>query len=739
MKYLFLLLLFPFCLHAQIDLSANWKFKTGDDPAYAKPDFNDREWPSISPKTVWEQQGYDGYNGYAWYRFRFNLPSSLRTNAFLKDSLRLLLGKIDDCDAVYLNGVKIGQTGAFPEDKGGYVTMWEIPRRYFVASNHPALHWDAENVLAVRVYDGNGGGGFFDMSERSFGFVDLIDYVHLDAGHDAFDFSTPEKIKKTFSLENRYAQPIDGEFKTQVFSQKSKTKPSWELKTPVTLKPKSTQPMPVVFPKAERARVVCTFTEQKTGKTRVVAEETPYILTPKEGAKPRINNAEVYGARPETPFLYTIAASGKRPIQFSAKGLPKGLKLDPKTGIITGTAHDRGMFSITLGAANSEGGDKKLVNFIIGDNICLTPPLGWNSWNCWGLSVSDARVRSSADAMIKSGLANHGWTYMNIDDGWEAPARDQKTGEILANDKFPDMKGLSDYIHSQGLKLGIYSSPGPQTCGGYLGTWQHEEQDAKTWAGWGLDYIKYDWCSYGDIAPAKPSLAEYKKPYEVMRAALNNTNRDIVYSLCQYGMGDVWEWGDQVGGNLWRTTGDITDTWESLSGIGFNQSKSSPFARPGHWNDPDMMIVGWVGWGDHLHQTRLTPSEQYTHVSLWALLSAPLLIGCDLSRIDDFTYNLLANDEVIAIDQDPLGKAAIQVVKNNDYQIWVKELNDGGRAIGIFNLSDSDKTIKVNWADLGLKDYKQVRDVWRQKEVGKFGKSFETTVFNHGVAMLKVY
>ena len=230
-----------------------------------------------------------------------------------------------------------------------------------------------------------------------------------------------------------------------------------------------------------------------------------------------------------------------------------------------------------------------------------------------------------------------------------------------------------------------------------------------------------------------------KKPYQVMRAALSNINRDIVYSLCQYGMGDVWQWGEEVGGNLWRTTGDITDTWESLRDIGFQQAKSSPYARPGHWNDPDMLIVGWVGWGDKLHQTRLSPTEQYTHLSLWAMLSAPLLIGCDLTRIDPFTYNLLANHEVLAIDQDALGKQAVRVFDQKDIQIWVKELTDGSRAVAVFNLSDENRTVRFDWADLGLSsDYTKLRDVWRQQDLGKLSKSFDTEVLAHGVRLLRV-
>jgi hypothetical protein len=267
--------------------------------------------------------------------------------------------------------------------------------------------------------------------------------------------------------------------------------------------------------------------------------------------------------------------------------------------------------------------------------------MGWNSWNCWGLSVDAEKVKRCANLMISSGLADHGWSYINIDDGWEA-GRDA-TGEILANNKFPDMKGLCDSIHALGLKTGIYSSPGPLTCGQFTGSYNHEMQDARTYARWGFDYLKYDWCSY-DKVTKNYGRSELKKPFIFMKKAIESTSRDIVYSLCQYGMGNVWEWGDSVGGSSWHTTGDITDTWESLSMIGFYQDVCAPFTRPGNWNDPDMLVVGWVGWGPNTRPTRLTPGEQYTHVSLWALLSSPLLLGCDLSLLDDFTMNLLTND-----------------------------------------------------------------------------------------------
>jgi hypothetical protein len=375
--------------------------------------------------------------------------------------------------------------------------------------------------------------------------------------------------------------------------------------------------------------------------------------------------------------------------------------------------------------------------------------MGWNSWNCWGLSVDDQKVRAAADAFIGSGLADHGWTYINIDDGWEAPERTAK-GEILTNEKFPAMVSLADYIHSQGLRLGIYSSPGPQTCGGFLGSYQHEKQDAETWASWGIDYLKYDWCSYGKIA-LNDSIQELQKPYLLMRDFLSAANRDIVFSLCQYGMGNVWEWGGAVGGNIWRTTGDITDTWESMAGIGFDQDKCSPYAGPGHWNDPDMLVVGQVGWGPNLHPSRLTPDEQYTHISLWCLLSAPLLIGCDLSQLDDFTLNLLTNDEVLAINQDELGRPATRIKQGEGFEIWSKPLADSSVAVGLFFTGlDSPvdafnweggiakRTLTVNWSDLGISGIYEVRDLWRQKDVGQFASVYTAEVPYHGVVLVRL-
>ena len=306
---------------------------------------------------------------------------------------------------------------------------------------------------------------------------------------------------------------------------------------------------------------------------------------------------------------------------------------------------------------------------------------------------------------------------------------------IRTNKKFPDMKGLSDYVHGLGLKLGIYSSPGPLTCAGYAGSHTYEVRDAQQYAAWGIDYLKYDWCSYRSLAKDQ-SRAEYKKPYEVMRAALNSVQRDIVYSLCQYGMDNVWEWGDSVGGNCWRTTGDITDTWESMSGIGFRQAGHEAYAGPGHWNDPDMLVVGWVGWGPSLHPTRLSAHEQITHITLWSLLCSPLLIGCDMTRLDEFTLSLLTNDEVLAVNQDPLGKQAARIKNDGDVEVWAKPMEDGSLAVGLFNRGEKSNPVKVTWGELGLTGPKSVRDLWRQKDLGTVDGEYSAVVARHGASLI---
>jgi alpha-galactosidase len=475
----------------------------------------------------------------------------------------------------------------------------------------------------------------------------------------------------------------------------------------------------------------------KVGKPEAVApvREAAVVLTPKQSPKPRINGARVFGVRPGSPFLLTVPATGERPMTISAKNLPAGLQLDPQSGIITGSLAEKGPYVVTLRAQNAKGTAERALKIVCGDTIALTPPMGWNSWNCFACDVTEANVRAAADAMVASGLINHGWTYINIDDCWEA-GRDAD-GMVLSNQKFTDMKALTDYVHSKGLKIGLYSSPGPKTCAGHEGSYKHEELDARRYGEWGFDYLKYDWCSYGGIVP-NPDHDGLMKPYQIMRAALDKAPRDILFSLCQYGMGNVWEWGAQVGGNCWRTTGDISDTWSSMSGLGFGQAGHEKFAGPGHWNDPDMLVVGYVGWSAKVRPTRLTPNEQYTHISLWCLLCSPLLIGCDMTKLDDFTLNLLTNDEVLDVSQDPLGHQAARIAKDGSLEIWAKDLEDGSKAVGLFNRGEDTAKATLKWSDLGVSGQQSVRDLWRQQNLGKFPDQFQTEVSRHGVVLVKV-
>ena len=359
------------------------------------------------------------------------------------------------------------------------------------------------------------------------------------------------------------------------------------------------------------------------------------------------------------------------------------------------------------------------------NGLVRTPPMGWNSWNKFAGKVDDAAVRGVADAMVTSGMKDAGYIYINIDDTWEGP-RDAN-GNITTNKKFPDMKALADYVHSKGLKIGIYSSPGPKTCAGYEGSYGHEEQDAKQYAAWGFDYLKYDWCSAGRIYKD----TEMQPIYQKMGDALLKTGRPIVYSLCQYGRNEVWKWGAKVGGNLWRTTGDISDRWQSMERIGFRQFDIAPFIQPGHWNDPDMLEIGNGG---------MTADEYRTHMSLWSMLAAPLLAGNDLRTMTDETKSILMNREVIAIDQDADGKPVKQISEAGAMAVVLaRSLHGGATAIALFNRNDQEQPISVNWSSVGLTGKKlRVRDLWKHADVKVEGDSYTATVPAHGVVLLKV-
>jgi alpha-galactosidase len=365
----------------------------------------------------------------------------------------------------------------------------------------------------------------------------------------------------------------------------------------------------------------------------------------------------------------------------------------------------------------------------LADNgLVRTPPMGWNSWNKFAGRITADDVKAMADAMVSSGMSKLGYTYINIDDTWEGE-RDA-SGKMTTNKKFPDMKALSDYVHSKGLKIGIYSSPGPKTCAGYEGSFGHEEQDAKTFAAWGIDYLKYDLCSGRTIY--KLDEHDQRGVYQKMGEALDHAGRPIVYSLCQYGEADVWKWGTMVSGNLWRTTGDIRDSWESMDKIGFSQITISSYTRPGHWNDPDMLEIGNGG---------MSGDEYRTHMSLWSMLAAPLIAGNDLRSMSDETRSILMNQEVIAIDQDLAAKPVQTMTKEGDVETLWRPMADGSIIVGVFNRGSvaTQSSLALQSLPGGMAGKKvSIRDLWAHDAVKPSTGKASETVPAHGVWLLRI-
>ena len=480
------------------------------------------------------------------------------------------------------------------------------------------------------------------------------------------------------------------------------------------------------------------------------------ILTPKAGPQPRINGPKIFGVRPGHPILFTIPASGNRPMTFSARKLPKGVKVDIVTGEISGSIAKRGTYIITLEVINSAGKALRDFKIVVGEEISLSPPMGWNHYNIYGTRITQEQVLTQAKAMANTGLINYGWSYMNIDDGWQGKRGGKHHAILPDSTRFPDMHELVNEVHALGLKIGTYSTPWIESYGHRvggsamnpegtfertkeniarnkkllpytIGTYHFWENDAKQITEWGFDYLKYDWNPI--------ELTETKAMYD----ALRNSGRDVVYSLSNSTpfatIGEL----SKVS-NTWRTGGDIKDNWKSLKSRIFSQDKWAPYARAGHWNDPDMMIVGVVGWNSaEKWPSKLTPDEQYTHMSAWCLMSVPLLLGNDISKLDDFTLSLLTNDEVNAVNQDPLGKQATIVWKDGDLGVMAKNMEDGSKAAGLFNLADNGKQqVVLKWTDLGIEGKYIVRDLWRQKDLGIFENEFVTQVNEHGVIMVSL-
>lgn len=706
----------------------NAKFHAGDDMSWAGIGIDEGSWRDITNTKTWTDQGVRIENGFGWYRYHVTISKSMLEKSDLKETVDFNMGKIDDADEVYLNGKLIGKTGRFPSDEKGYGSAWSTQRVYRVKANSPLIKWDADNVIAVRVYNGGDPGGMF-AGPVKVRVPNTIDNLSIDIKEGA-------NGQCLGTLSSKMQATKSGVFKVQVQDPET-GKALSEKSMKVSVNQKKNRVISLPYDNHQMVRIVASFTEDKTGLGIETKYIPKYILTPAAPAEPRFNTAPLYGVRPGSPIHFRFGVSGDRPMTITSDDLPAGLAINPDNGALSGSLAKAGSYTFTVKAKNAKGEQTQKFTIRCGSKIALTPPMGWNSWNCWGLSVTQDKVISSAKALIEKGLADYGYCYMNIDDGWEAKERNAD-GTIAVNEKFPSMKDLGDWLHSEGLKFGIYSSPGDLTCGGYLGSIDHELQDAESYNSWGIDYLKYDWCGYGRkhrTEPDNQTVASYVRPYLLMEGYLRQQPRDIFYSLCQYGMADVWKWGEAVDANSWRTTGDITDTWESLYHIGFElQPELYPYAKPGHWNDPDMLIVGKVGWSNNLRDSRLTPDEQYTHISLWSLLASNMLIGCDIAQMDEFTVSLLCNNEVNAINQDILGKQASRTVKDGDIQIWMRPLSDGAHAVGIFNVGTKDA--RVDFKKYYSDSPKSVRDLWRQQDLSTTDLNY--FIPTHGVKFLKV-
>ncbi len=498
------------------------------------------------------------------------------------------------------------------------------------------------------------------------------------------------------------------------------------------------------------------------------------ILTPAVQKAPRINGPKVYGVRPGKKFLYRIPSQGERPIQFSVEGLPDGLILESNNGIISGIVpSERGEYKMTLTIKNIHGKASRSFKIIVGDKMCLTPPVGWNAWGGHLINVTDELIRKAADVFVEEGLADVGFQYLSIDDCWMKTSpgmyanrrsnvvekhknwsyegvigdiRDAD-GNIIPNHSFPDMKAMCDYIHSYGLKAGIYSTPGPLTCQDMAGSYGHEKQDAEQYAHWGFDLLKYDLCSGGIILrklKEEDSTYQDQDFWKPMVEYLGQQEQDILYNLCQYGRDEPWTWAPEIGIQTWRIGGDLNHDVRNY----FRQALRiaidlREFSKPGQWNDPDFMYIHRIRdvWKmiEPSEEIVLNTNERYQYVTLWSIICAPFFFSCDILEIDDFTIGLLANADVVNINQDELGHVA-EVIKNNEYEtVMVKELADGSKVLAVFNRStDTESVVKVSWSEISESGRRKVYDVWRQKEIGTYKDEISVHLSADGVGLFVI-
>ncbi len=712
------------------------RFARGDDPSWAQPGFDDSTWALLNTTRAWEMQGHDGYDGFAWYRLHVRIPSALKAASDWPERLRIYLATIGDADEVYLNGTPVGKTGRLPNDSAGFENRWQTPRDYLVDLSSGAVRWDADNVIAVRVYDSAGSGGLLGPQTPFVAVPLRAEGLQMDPARAQHRFLPGENVAVTLTVANRFPVQQQGELHLQARDLASGRRVMLSQQR-VLLEPGQSTHIEMTLPSRPGIEARFRYVDEATGYEIESSHVVPYVLTPPDAATPALHGARLLGARPGTPLVHRVPAIGRPPLRFSAEGLPAGLQLDVNTGVIRGTVPPAGSYTVKLTVSNALGSAQRDWTLVSGEQLALTPALGWNSWNAFGTAVSDADVRQAARVFVDQGLAAKGWSSLHIDDGWQAAAR-SADGSLRGNARFPDMPALAAHLHSLGLRLGLYASPGPSTCGRFPGSFAHELQDAATWAAWGVDHLKYELCSYADKLPARPTLDDHQKPFRFMGQALRQQPRSIAYNLSQYGGQKVWTWGADAGAQSWRMTGDIQDSWADLLVTGFALAPYVGFAGPGRHNDPDVLMLGQIGVGDP-RPTRLTADEQYTQVSLWSLLAAPMLLSNQLTTLDEFTRSLLTNSEVLAIHQDALSLSARRVLDRGDWQVWVKDLEGGGKAVGVFNMGRTFGSFQLDPALVGHGAPRYVvRDVWRQKDLPPRTTPLPLAVPSHGVVLLTV-
>lgn len=482
-----------------------------------------------------------------------------------------------------------------------------------------------------------------------------------------------------------------------------------------------------------------TVPESAVSSVPASARLRPVILPP--DPKPAIHGPRVAGASPGKPFLFRVPATGTAPLAFSCADLPPGLKLDPKTGVLSGAVAKAGAYSLHLSVTNAQGAAARVLALTVGKNaLALTPPMGWDAINLYADSVDDAHVRQAADALISSGLAAHGYRIINLSDSWQG-VRDQN-GQILPNRRrFPEMKGLADYVHSKGFGFGLSSSATAHTCAGFPGSLGHAEGDAVTYAEWGVDYLEYTWCPVAEMGDDPPP-PDQQAAFRQMHDALGKTSRDVVYAVNTFGRDNAWQWAAEAGANTWVTSRQLFDEWNVLSEALFRAPGLEEPGEQGHWKLPGLLQLGRFGYKD-VKMTRLSQAEQMTQMSQFALLSAPLWVSADLSLLDPnslhpSTTAMLTNDEVLDVDQDPAGLPAVPVLETRTQQVWYKPLADGTVAVGLFNTGGTVTRLRVRLSEIGLGGPQPVRDLWLHQDLGEFSGAFATDVPPHGVALVRI-